>query len=411
VLSNHRHLRSLVLECLVIELKTWVPDRGHRAQLLHLVATHYSTNGIQSVIYTVASPSGHLHSLYITFAEDLCVAWIKLLERLHTRWGTETPEAMDDWGRAVDAHTVDMSKKLRAAMVEFVARTGMPLPVLRYVKPLLIGTWNQEKVGVDVRTRELKNVQVANESLGPQLYFFDRYFKMIMLNIHRLLAIAKAYVAIQGGKIKSFPQFRAYMHAQQGCFQDFMGRVGEKLSVRFRISTDSAPVAPTAFVPQLFRDTKNRRAYYDSGEPLKHRLQGNGHHRRLDMEAVGKTHQWCALCSGSFDATDQGKSESERLGHRSQFACIECGEGTGSVSGTVYLCKDRHFSLTALREAGVMDTPTAAVRGHELDKVNCWTLWHSAPNLTDLHSHMTTTMMEEKQAQWSSQLPAPKVTS
>jgi hypothetical protein len=52
------------------------------------------------------------------------------------------------------------------------------VPELKYIKPAMISGWHPLKVAVDVSTRMMKNAQVPNESLKPQLYFFDRYLKM-----------------------------------------------------------------------------------------------------------------------------------------------------------------------------------------------------------------------------------------
>ena len=84
------------------DLKKVLPDRGHRAQVLHLaVAT-----GVRKVLYSIVSPTEHLHSVLIEFPAELCDAWSSALEHINTEWGTHISPELDRWGTAVDYNTV-----------------------------------------------------------------------------------------------------------------------------------------------------------------------------------------------------------------------------------------------------------------------------------------------------------------
>jgi hypothetical protein len=150
-------------------MKKWVPDRAHRAQLLHLsTGTH-----ISAVLYTQASTIRPLHSLLVEFPDNLCAAWQRLLGHANAKWGLEIPERQADWGTAVDANTVHLHRALRVAMIDLVDRSGEPIPAVDYVKPTVITMWNKLKFLIDGTTRQLKNIQVKDESLGAQMYLLS----------------------------------------------------------------------------------------------------------------------------------------------------------------------------------------------------------------------------------------------
>ena len=55
-----------------------------------------------------------------------------------------------DWKRAVDLDTVLSAYQLRQAIDKFARKYSIPIPIMRYIRPLLIGMWSADKLGVDV---------------------------------------------------------------------------------------------------------------------------------------------------------------------------------------------------------------------------------------------------------------------
>jgi hypothetical protein len=315
-------------------MKKWVPDRAHRAQLLHLsTGTH-----ISAVLYTQASTIRPLHSLLVEFPDNLCAAWQRLLGHANAKWGLEIPERQADWGTAVDANTVHLHRALRVAMIDLVDRSGEPIPAVDYVKPTVITMWNKLKFLIDGTTRQLKNIQVKDESLGAQMYLFNRLLKLIFLNCHLLLGMLSVYPEMERSEFKTLHQYRTTLHSRQGPVQDFMGDMGKSFAAQQEkvnepiLVDDAVPTAPT------FSNQHKRLSHFSTPTGIAQRDERGAPHRKLYFE----NNTWCSLCDESF-LTDL-KRGYQHAGHQSHYACLECGE--------VKLCKQSRHNIDTIVEAG-----------------------------------------------------------
>ncbi len=111
LISKSRHRVNFTrCEATDARMKEWVPERGHRAQVLHLAAT----TSIGKLMYSKASTSEHLHSVLITFSKDLIDDWRLVLETIHDGMDMSLSD-VEEWGTVVDANTVAMFPKASSA--------------------------------------------------------------------------------------------------------------------------------------------------------------------------------------------------------------------------------------------------------------------------------------------------------
>lgn len=328
------------------------------------------------------------------------MAWAQALEHIDHNWGQTISPDITAWGTAVDYNTVSLYKQLRQSIISEVERTGEPVPAVKYIKPTIIAMWNKEKPGVDVKTRQLKHVQVPNESQSPQQYFFDRYLKMVLLNVHALAGAVRIYPDVRDEKIKSFHQYRARMASHQGAAQDFMARVGLHVAKQLRNSGEVVPEHDGKFVPDTFKQHEPRLVYFSKQEPREHRLTGV--HRRIELDSAS-----CALCSGTFEYKELKGSVAQKAGGRSKFACLEC--------GNVHLCKDSRYSIRELSEAGILDAKNssddkdASAEKHQDQTVSCWTLWHTQRQVQGIHEFLFNRAKLAKITAWRDAAEPPQV--
>jgi hypothetical protein len=390
LISKSRHRVNFTrCEATDARMKEWVPERGHRAQVLHLAAT----TSIGKLMYSKASTSEHLHSVLITFSKELIDDWRLVLETIHDGMDMSLSN-VEEWGTAVDANTVAMFQKLRQAIVTVVEATGVPVPELKYIKPAMISGWNPLKVAVDVSTRMMKNAQVPNESLKPQLYFFDRYLKMLLLDVYLLVGCCRIWSELRDGKILTQPQYKARLHELQGAFRDFMGRVG--LALARRINSESEVGVESGFKPGAFAHAERRDAFTNRPDHRQFRLSGQ-QHRRLDMD--GPSTNYCELCAGTFKHELKGE-QIQHAGGRPMFACLDCG-GEGRP---VRLCKQESFFVQDLVDADLLDAKDAASfkkPNNQNPKISCWTMWHLVQDLESLHAFAFEKLKMAKIAVWT----------
>jgi hypothetical protein len=169
----------------------------------------------------------------IEFDDEIIQAWQSILLAISTEWEGMCEEQLNSlpataFKQAVDLDTVNMTKKLREALA--ILATHEAIPVLRYLKPLLIAVWNMVKVGVDVQSRMLKHLQVTFECFAPDQYFFDRYLKHYFLNCHRLQGVLRVYSEMRDGKIRNFYHYRKRMNRLTKSIKHQVGKMGKQLS-------------------------------------------------------------------------------------------------------------------------------------------------------------------------------------
>ena len=317
------------------------------------------------------------------------------------------PEGDDvAWGGAVDQQTVHMYQQLRKAVVDFVLTTRKPVPHLKYLKPLLIAIWNREKIGVDVVSRLLKNVQLQNERFGPQHYLFDRYLKLILLNCHRLHGLLMIYDEVKSGRIHKFQQYKTRMNEVHESFQQFIWQVGKALvDKRAHSATGAQTPPPSAFAAEIkvyksFSNPKQRRAHFDDEDGSALRIGKSTEHHQLASSA-----DWCALCSASVHVRGV---DPDHIGSKSNYSCLEC--------GYVTLCRQQKFSrrkvFSGVRHAsyewekGDVKAKNAKATAQSGDRISCWEIWHTLPEVVTFHENLMHDAIAEKTRYLNAKVPA-----
>lgn len=334
------------------------------------------------MLYVKASTNTILYCVLIEFPEQDIDAWLGVLDVANQNWAGLTPGVDVDWGRAVDQHTVELYRRLRKAIVDAVLTRQEPVPNLKYIKPVVIAMWNREKVGVDVVSRLLKNVQLQNENFGPQPYLYDRYTKLLLLNSHRLHALLMIYSDLIDGKIRDFATYRARMNAVHLSFRQSVGNVGKALAIQRPIDDVEMTDSGGIHVGQTFTSPPDRLKFFESKAGAELRMDKGQDHHRID---TGMS-RWCALCDESV--TLEGK-EPAHIGSKSDYACLEC--------GYVVLCKKQKWSKNKI--FGVDDRTDYR---HDVkmqqdkndktkldDRISCWEIWHTVLEINAMHKKLT----------------------
>ena len=345
------------------KLKQLIPDDDHRGQVMqHAVAAEVDT-----VMYVKATMSDIVQIVIVTFPEYHRAAWETVLEYAMTRFCTDlSSQTIHDWGRAVDANSVDMHYNLRKAMVEW-ARSNGAIPITRYVKPTIIANWNRMKTAVDTVSRFLANIELSPKS-GPDEYLWDRFLKLIMLASVKLFCVVTLKSAINDGTIKTMYQLNDRRNRIFGNFKLAVGSLGKLLSAEYASKKQQSPINLVLSNSLKNADPKAKRAWFGSKEGQLFRADTSSAHEA----AAQDQREYCCLCSANFSVKIErdGKMlvKKRHVGAKPFYKCSRC---------LVFLCRKKTHE-------------------HEGEKYSCYDFWHMLSDFNDWRVKYTTTLIEEK---------------
>ena len=195
-----------------------------RSQVLH----HLTVTGVDHLLFVVASTTNVIFSVLVQVTQstrDLfesmissrCAEYLQyfnlpdLFSRINLR--------SDEFGHAVDCHTVQIWRNLQISMEKWRLDKGHSILPAQDIIPFIVSHWNNFKGGQDVVSRILKNVKVDFRSLTPRGFIFIRFIMLALMNSHMIFRLLKV-----DNELSSYSQYHQLKQRlnRMASFSDFL---------------------------------------------------------------------------------------------------------------------------------------------------------------------------------------------
>ena len=223
--DTQRNVFTGTLHSDVFKILVWTPQ--YKTQVLH----HAAVSSVPTVMFVVASTTTIIYSIvvqinpihthaYVTMMERVCQQNITVLQNSRHRQG-ESPQ---EFGHAVDSHTVHLWQKLSAAIIEVhrasaEQNNSIRMPPAHDLLPYAISLWNHVKGGQDVCSRILKNVKVDFRGLSPRAFILIRFVLTALMNAHMLKRLLRVETELE--RFSSYVELKQHLN-RQSSFWEFL---------------------------------------------------------------------------------------------------------------------------------------------------------------------------------------------
>ena len=231
---------------------------------------------------------------------------------------------------AVNKHGVETNLHLCSAMNKIIAQRQRPLPLGRFLLPSLVALWNRIKGGIDVFSRNLKNVKSQHQSMNPYAASWIRLLMAMVYNAHQMHQnLQTMNYLMDNDKCLTFKSFTT-RKAKSGSFRSFCRKAAISVDLDSAADDDESDSsndqnndgdveAIGATASGVRRKYNKRNAYFQDPVKIKLRLNSTLCHEKQLLNGNRLT---CVYCCCKKHDNETGNHS--RLGHKTSYVCFTC---------------------------------------------------------------------------------------
>lgn len=272
----------------------WTTD--YRAQVMH----HLAVTSLKHCLFVVADQTHIIYAVLVSMEDRDLQLYENIISRvsqthlsyfLNPDIGAEIALQPNEFGHAIDLHTVKIWKKLQQAIDQKRAAGQMLGPVQHFV-PFAVSQWNHCKGGQDVCSRILKNVKVDFRSLTPRAFIIIRFIMVALMNSHMIYRLLR-----HEDRLDSFQTYKHLKDSlnKDGAFSNFLTKFAQEWtpSVRFvnhvndattlGLNQQESNVQPWMEGNLEKAPKRNRMKWLNSPTGISTRLSSDVYHQRVSL--------------------------------------------------------------------------------------------------------------------------------
>ena len=313
-----------------IAFKKAIPDRGHRGQLVHGMAS----GNLRFAFYVVASLRKIIRVVMVEVEPDDLLMYMRALKYIyetHLNWvlsGSVPVLEVANMGHAVDQHTIVKTLDLWRAIRRLIVERGRPLPPCRFILPSMVAIWNRCKGPIDVFSRFLKNVHAHHSHLKPVANIWLRLIMSMIYNAYQSYILSRSIDFLKSEDCQSYNMYQSFKR-RIGSFAKFCSTLANDLSLEVSggglsdndedIEIDGNDEGASRNRTSINIAYNKRKIFFTNPELVAKRMDANLDHKPL-IEDKQFSCVWC--CRKSH--TGIGSSKHSRHGRKTKKKCSIC---------------------------------------------------------------------------------------